>query len=101
MATCPLRYSPRQTSVSPPDARAMLPRFSSPAESTAEVGSCKVTLHTFPKVDIYFAFCASMDGYACAKIMEGMFREIKTTYLIDFIHKFRLVLWCQSLNVPQ
>jgi len=57
-------------SVNPPDATAMLPRFSSPAESTAEAGSRSIVLHTFPKAVINFALCGSTVGYAFAEMME-------------------------------
>ena len=68
-------HSPRQTSVSPPDATAMLPRLSSPAESTAEVGSRSIALHTFPKVATNLAVCKSTVGYAFAKMMKSRFQE--------------------------
>lgn len=75
IATCVLLYCPRQTSVSPPDATAMLPRFSSPAESTAEVGSRSVALHTFPRAVTNFAFCGSMVGYAFAGMIKRWFQQ--------------------------
>ena len=67
-------------SVNPPDATAMLPRFSSPAESRAEVGSRSVALHTSPNVITNFAFDESMVGYAFAEIMEGRYRERRIGY---------------------
>ena len=78
MATCLPPHSPRQTSASPPDARAILPRFSSPSESTAEVGSCCVTLHTFPKVVMNFVVRESAVGYALTEAMKGRLREEMT-----------------------
>ena len=69
-ATCTLWNSPRQTSVNPPDAAAMVPCFSSPAESTTEVGSCPTVLHTFPNAVTDFAFCLSIVGYAFAGAMK-------------------------------
>jgi hypothetical protein len=42
----------------------MFSRFSSPAESTVEVGSRIVALHTFSKVDMNIAFCKSIVGDA-------------------------------------
>ena len=75
IATSVPRYFPRQMSVSPPDATAILPRFLSPAVSTAEVGSCSVTLHMFPKAVTNLAFCESTVRYALADIMEVRFRE--------------------------
>ena len=48
MATGTALYSPLQMSVNPPDATGILPRFSSPADIVAEVGSRSVALHTPP-----------------------------------------------------
>ena len=47
MATCVPSHSPRQRSVNPPDATAMLPHFLSPVENTVEVGRHPVAPHTF------------------------------------------------------
>jgi len=62
-----LWYFPRQMSVNPPDATAVVPHSSSSAESTAEAGSRSIVLHTFPKVVINFASCRSTVGYAFAE----------------------------------
>jgi hypothetical protein len=82
----------------------MVPRFSSPVESRAEVGSRSVALHTFPNAITNLAFCGSTVGYAFAEMMEGSVQrknESSPTYLIDLVHKFRLILWCQSPNLWQ
>jgi len=71
IATCAVLYSPRQMSVNPPDATAILPRFASPTESSVEVGSCPVALHTFPNAITDFASCGSIVGYAFVEVMEG------------------------------
>ena len=73
MTTCVPLYSPLQTSVSPPDATGVSPRFSSPTESTAEGGSRSVTLHTFPKAVTNLVVCESTVGYAYAEVIEGRF----------------------------
>jgi hypothetical protein len=70
MATRVPWYSPLQMSVDPPDTTAMLPRFSSAVESTAEVGSRPVALHTFPKAATNLAFFGETDGYAFAGTMR-------------------------------
>ena len=57
-------------SVNPPDATAMLPRFSSPVESTDEVGSRSVALHTSPNAITNFASGEWMVGYAFAEMMD-------------------------------
>ena len=67
-------YFPRHISASPPDATASSPRFSSPVESMADVGSCTVILHTFPKADMYFTFCGLTVGYTYTETTEGRFR---------------------------
>ena len=73
MANCMALYSPRQMGVNPPDATAMLPRFSSPAESRVEVGSRSVALHTSPNAITNFASGESIVVYAFAEIMEGRY----------------------------
>jgi len=78
MATCAPWYSPRQMSVNPPDATTMLPRFSSPAESTADAGSRSIVPHTFPKAVMNFVFCGSTVGYAFAEMMELRFQQRRT-----------------------
>ena len=75
IATCIPLYSPRQTSVNPPDAAAVLLCFLSPTESTAEGGSCSVVLHTFPKTVTNFAVCGSMVGYTFAENMKVRLKE--------------------------
>ena len=67
-------YSPCQMSAVPPESSAMLPRFLSPAERMAEVGSCSVALHTPPRAATNFAFFGSMVGYVFAEIMGGGFK---------------------------
>ena len=71
MATCMKWYSPRQMSVNPPDATAMLPRFSSPVESKAKVGSRSVALHTSPNAITNSASGEWIVGYAFGEMMEG------------------------------
>jgi len=78
IATCAPWYSPRQMSVNPPDATAILPRLSSPVESTAEAGSLSIVLHMFPKAVTNFAFCGSTVGYAFAQMVELRFQQGRT-----------------------
>jgi len=99
MATWAPLYSPRQMSVKPPDATALVPRFSSPAVSTAEVGRRSVALQTSPKAVTNFVLKKSIVGYVFARVVGVRFREIRTTYLIDPVQKSCLFLWCQSRNV--
>lgn len=75
ITTCTPPCSPRQMSVSPLESSARLPRFSSPAESTAEVGSRSITLHTLPEADANFAFRESTVGYASGGTSEDFERE--------------------------
>lgn len=82
----------------------MFSHFSSPAESTAEVGSRSVALHRFPKAVTSLAFCESTVGYAFEETMRGRFKGGEwaiSTHLIKVFHKLRPILWSQSLNVVQ
>ena len=103
IATCLLPHVPRQTSVSPPDATAMVPLFSSLAESTAEAGRRSVALHTLPKAVTNFAFCGLTVGYAFAHSQGRISRKSEgvLTYPIDLVHEPRLILWRQTPNVLQ
>ena len=72
MATSVSPHSPRQMSVVPPESSGMSPRFLSPVESTAEVGSRAVALHTLPKAFMTCAFRRSIVGCALTETMgEG------------------------------
>ena len=75
MATCVASYSPRQVSVDPPDATAMLPCFSSPVERMAEVGSRSMALHTFPNAVTSLASWGLTVGYAFVETTKGEFQE--------------------------
>ena len=95
--------SPFQMSVSPPEATAILPRFSSPVVRTAEVGSCTIALHRLPKAVKIFAFCESIVGYAFTEITDQRFpgeRTSQPTYLIELVYEPRPFLWCQPHGVP-
>ena len=82
IATCVPRYSPRQMSAVPPESSAMLPRFLSPTERMAEVGSCSIALLTFPKAVTNFAFFELMVGYAFVEMMRGRFQREETDCLV-------------------
>ena len=99
MATCVASCSPRQVSVNPPDATAMPPCFSSPAERMAEVGSRSIALHTFPNASTYLVSCGLTVGYAFPETKKERFKRLRgerfvSTYLIDLVHEFRLLLLC-------
>jgi len=81
MATCMEQYSPRQMSVNHPDATSMLPRFSSPVESRAEVGSRSAALHISPNAITNLASGEWMVGYAFAEMTEGGYRERRVNHL--------------------
>ena len=70
IATWAPLYSPRQTSVNPPDATAMVPHFTSPVKTTAEVGSRSVALHTSPKAVRNFVLDESIVGYAFTRVVS-------------------------------
>ena len=75
--------SPRQISVNPPEATAILSRFWSPVESTAEVGSRWIALHTSPRAITRFTFCESRERYAFGEVRTQDFRRDGYFYTPD------------------
>lgn len=93
MTTWDPRYSPRHASPSPPDATAISPRFASPVESTAEVGSRLIVLQRFPNKTRNFAFCASMVVYTYTrKDDERKGAIIQKTHLTNLVNEPFLIL---------
>ena len=70
IATGASRRSPCQISVNPPDATARSSRFSSPSQSTAEVGSRSILLHVSPRAIICPIFSRSRVGCFFANIVD-------------------------------
>ena len=65
---------PFQMSVNPPDDIAISPRLFIPSESTDEVGSSSVALHTSPRALMHLEFCELRVGYACTRIMKRILK---------------------------
>ena len=103
MATRFSPKSPFQISVSPPEATAIFPRFTSPTERMAEVGSCTIPLHKLPRAVRILAFCGSMVRYAFAERVDQILRrkeQANSTYLIELVYESLSLLWCQPQGVP-
>ena len=74
-------YSPRQTSLTSPNATAVSPCLSSPAERTVEVGSRSVALQAFPKAATNLTLRELTVGYNFVEVMVRRFQGRRMNHL--------------------